>query len=523
MRKTFQLSFMLKNTYRVNSILYALKQIPILKRILPDTLYQESALKVIGNVIAGIWELITVFLGKLLYLLIMVFGTSRLYQTGAREELYLHILLCLTCIGVYTNTKMFDPSKDKYYAIILLRMDAKEYTIVNYLYAICKTIVGFLPFSILFGWQSNVPIWLCLFLPFSIAGAKVASAAYTLWNYDRRSNVYNENKLSKLLWAMMAALILAAYVLPMLGMVLPKVVSIGAYVVFFSAGLAGVKMIFSFTHYKEMQKELLSEVNNQIDPIKQAQLDQSRKAISLDQGIQSSKQGFEYLNDLFMRRHKKVLWGPSKKIAAVCAVLSVAVIVVLTFVPEAKEPVNRVILSFLPYFAFIMYLINRGTNFTQVLFMNCDHSLLTYSFFKQPNMILKLFRIRLREIVKVNLLPAVVIGGELAILLYVSGGTDQPLHYVVVFVSILCMSGFFSIHYLTIYYLLQPYNAGTEMKSGMYRIIMIVTYMICYFMMQLRMPTMLFGLLCIAFCVVYSIVASILVYRFAPRTFRLRP
>ena len=33
------------------------------------------------------------------------------------------------------------------------------------------------------------------------------------------------------------------------------------------------------------------------------------------------------------------------------------------------------------------------------------------------------------------------------------------------------MSMFFSVHYLTIYYLLQPYNAGTEMKSGTYRIV----------------------------------------------------
>ena len=80
----------------------------------------------------------------------------------------------------------------------------------------------------------------------------------------------------------------------------------------------------------------------------------------------------------------------------------------------------------------------------------------------------------------------------------------------------------FSIHYLTIYYLLQPYNAGTELKSGTYRIIMFVTYLVCYLMMQVKMPILIFGALCIAFCVLYSIVACILVYRCAPKTFRLR-
>ena len=89
-------------------------------------------------------------------------------------------------------------------------------------------------------------------------------------------------------------------------------------------------------------------------------------------------------------------------------------------------------------------------------------------------------------------------------------------------VSVLFMSMFFSIHYLTAYYLLQPYTAGTEMKSGTYRIVMILTYLVCYAMMNLRLPILLFGVACIVFCVLYSILASILVYKFAPQTFRLR-
>ena len=117
---------------------------------------------------------------------------------------------------------------------------------------------------------------------------------------------------------------------------------------------------------------------------------------------------------------------------------------------------------------------------------------------------------------------SLVIGGGLALILFATGGTDNPLNYVVLIVSILCMSLFFSIHYLTIYYLLQPYNAGTELKSGTYRIVLSVTYVACFALMQLRMPIMIFGIMTIVFCVLYSIVASILVYRLAPKTFRLR-
>ena len=97
------------------------------------------------------------------------------------------------------------------------------------------------------------------------------------------------------------------------------------------------------------------------------------------------------------------------------------------------------------------------------------------------------------------------------------------MDYVVLFVSVTVMSVFLSVHYLTLYYLLQPYNAGTEMRSGTYRVVTAVTYAVCYLMMWVRLPALVFGVALIAFCVCYCIVASVLVYRLAPKTFRIRP
>lgn len=45
---------------------------------------------------------------------------------------------------------------------------------------------------------------------------------------------------------------------------------------------------------------------------------------------------------------------------------------------------------------------------------------------------------------------------------------------------------------------------------------------VCFALMRLRMPIMIFGIMTIVFCALYSVVASILVYRLAPKTFRLR-
>lgn len=134
MLNIFKLSFAIKYTYRVNGILYTLKQLPLLKNALPAKLYGLKGLKILAYVMAGIWELIAAFGGKYLCFALMLFGGLSLYQTVAPGAAFLHILFFLSLIGAYMNTYMFNPSKDKYYAVILMRMDAKKSTLVSYGY-----------------------------------------------------------------------------------------------------------------------------------------------------------------------------------------------------------------------------------------------------------------------------------------------------------------------------------------------------------------------------------------------------
>lgn len=522
MTKTLRISFSLKNTYRVNSILYAIKQIPLIKKFLPDRLYQVQGLKILANVLSVIWEVISFFGGKLLYLLIMVAGAASLYGLDEKRQLFLHIFFFLTITGSFMNTYMFNPTRDKYYILILLRINAREYTLINYGYSILKVLLGFLLFGTLFGMAAGVPLWQCLLLPLFVAGLKLSYAAYSLYDYDKNGIATNENKLGGLQWIAVFLLLAAAYGLPALHILLPEYIMTACMLLSILAGILSIRKILTFSGYREVYQQILTGVMSDMDTAKQFTKKKNEKLISSDVTVTSSRKGFEYLNELFIKRHQKILWKSAKRIAAICFCLILAVLLLFYLKPETKEVVNTLLLTFLPYFVFIMYSVNRGTDFTKALFMNCDHSLLTYSFYKQPKFILKLFQIRLREITKINLLPALVIGAGLAVLLYASGGTDNPLHYLVLPVSILCMSIFFSVHYLTIYYLLQPYNAGTELKSGTYQLVIWATYFVCFMFMKLQMPTLIFGLMTIVFCVLYCIVACILAYLLAPKTFRLR-
>ncbi|MEG1957115.1 MAG: hypothetical protein RSC19_05290 [Lachnospiraceae bacterium] len=522
MNKTLRISFSLKNSYRVNSILYSLKQIPLVKKLLPNSLYQVQGLKIFANILSVMWEIASTFLGKFLYFTFMIVGAANLYKDVPTVGSTLHILLFLSIIGAFMNTYMFNPTRDKYYAMILMRMDARDYTLINYIYSILKIIIGFLPFVLIYGFIKNIPLWLCLLIPFFIAGLKLTMTAFFLRDYEKTGKTTNENVLGKFMWTATFVILACAYGLPVLKIVMPVPVTIGIMLLVVIYGFVSLRKILAFQNYRDMYQQILSKAMNQMDAAKEMSRQMSRKAISADTAITSQKKGFAYLNELFIKRHQKILWKSVKKIAYISSFLILGLFLAFYLVPEIKGMINEILLTFLPYFVFIMYAINRGTGFTTALFMNCDHSLLTYSFYKQPAFVLNLFQIRLREIIKINLLPAAVIGIGLVILLYASGGTNNPLNYAVLLVSILCMSIFFSVHYLTIYYLLQPYNAATESKSGTYQLVLSATYLLCFFIMKVKLPILFFGLACIAFCILYCIVACVLIYKFAPKTFKLR-
>ena len=524
--KTLRITFSLRNTYRVNSILHALKQIPLVGRVLPETLYQERGLKILANVISALWEVTAALLGKGLYFLILLAAVA-FYPSPDRQGMFLYLMVICTLIGGFVNTYMFNPTKDKYYALILLRMEAKSYTLVNYGYAVGKLFAAYVLFGLALGGIPGLPVWQRLLLPFFAAGVKLFAAAYMIRDYEKRGKAPNENKVGALYWIALGLGLSAAFGLPLLEIFWPETVSLIMMGICILAGAASIRKILAFSSYRELYQELFADWMDQMDKsggtgMAAAARKQSEKAISADTTITSSRKGFEYLNELFIRRHQRILWKASEKIAVVCLFLVMAAWLAIQLYPKAGEVVNELTLQFLPYFVFIMYAINRGTGFTQALFINCDNSLLTYAFYKKPGDILKLFRIRLREIIKINLLPAVVIGGGLAFLLFASGGTDNPVNYAVIVVSVLCMSVFFSVHYLMIYYLLQPYTVGAELKSGTYKIVTSVTYVVCYLMMRVQMPTLVFGVTAIVFCVAYSVIACAAVYRLAPKTFKLR-
>ena len=524
MLKTFAVSFRLRNAYKVNSIIWSLKGLPIIKRLLPASLYSSRALKAFANIISGISEFFSVFTGKALYLLV-IFAQCRGMAASPKDS-FIHILIFLTIVGGFINTQIFNPTKDKFYAIFIMRLDAKEYTVTNYLYFLLKMLMGFAPFSLLFGRLLGASLLTCLLIPLYVIFVKLCFTALSLIDCKKESRAVNENKPRRLQWIAAAALVIAAVAPPYLGFALPELALWALCAALLVPAALSLRYILRFDSYRPIYKELLRPelmlVGSDKSATAAAQQLAMQKKISSDLTQTSDKSGYKYFNELFMKRHSKLLTKSAKTITTVAAICVVGFAVLLYFFPGMHEDMNGVLMSYLPYFLFIMYLINRGKVITQAMFLNCDHSMLTYRFYRQPKAILTLFVERLKYVVAINLMPALVIAAGLPLLLYITGGTAQPLNYVVLFVSIIAMSVFFSVHNMVLYYLLQPYNVNLESKSATYGVVNWITYVICYSAIQFQLPTLAFGAAISAFCILYAVIAFILTYRLAPKTFKLR-
>ena len=209
----------------------------------------------------------------------------------------------------------------------------------------------------------------------------------------------------------------------------------------------------------------------------------------------TQKEGFAGFQELFMKRHRKILWKSAKRMAGILAAVSLGAAGASLISREAALALNGLLLKPFPGLLLLCTRSIGALPLPRLLFMNCDRSMLTYSFYKKPAFILRLFRLRLLGIIGVNLLPAAVLAAGMPLILYLSGGTGQVLYYLLYPASILAMSVFFSVHYLTLYYLLQPYTASTELKSGTYRLAVWATYLVCFLLLQVEVPPLLFGIL----------------------------
>lgn len=515
-------SFQISLSYEINAFIYRLRKLPILKKIISADWYKNRALKNGITAFVLLFHFLAIFAKKFLYFGIMALLPAQ-YLPGNFSSNYIHIVLIFALFGAAMNTELFDASKEKYYSVVLMRVNPRDFALSNYAYYLISLFVSMLPAALVIGYFVKIPVLICFLIPILTVATKLTFTATYLLYFEKTGKLIAGSSHVKFVWTMILSALLLGYGLPALSIVLPEILFGLLTPLFVITAVPSLSFLLHSHSYQKLYKMILT-LNTILFHVSEnaAKSQQNGMQSHLKLDVTSNKNGYEYLNDIFLKRHKRLLTVSAIRLCVILSVLLAGSLFLILFSHQAADVVNEFIMTLFPYFVFILYLINRGGVITQAMFFNCDHSMLAYRFYRQPKAILRLFQSRLILMIKINLMPASLLAFGLPLLLALSGGTNEWMNYILLPIAIFAMSVFFSIHSLVLYYLLQPYNINMEQKSPAYALANTVTYLICYLFIRLRAPTLLFTSLTILFCVIYSILALYLIYRYAPKTFRLK-
>lgn len=506
--------------YAVNSLIYSLRNLPILKDLLTDDAYDSKVLKIVIGIIGIVLSTSRAILFKAFYYFV-IYSICKTMCQNNYVNATIHLYFLLTILGMFINNKLLNTSKKKYFSIILFNMDATKFykanifwnTIVNFtLNSICLFIL-----AKILSLQLIYPITLLLFTTFiRFIGESLNIMFYKKYDYMWYSNTT--------LYFTLLLIILGLSLLPIINITIPfkiiELVTIFTIII----GTLSLLYLFNIKDYKLMYKRLNNKVNvmdsdNEKAYLKQSMVEVKKKDIELDFKKIKGKKGFDLFNTIFFERHKEILLRSAKKYALIIGIIYIILIFICYTNNIYLKQISNFLNNRLAIFVFVMYFVNRGAIITQAMFFNCDHAMLSYNFYREPKTLLGLFKKRLITVINVNLLPAITIGIGNAIILGLNNTSILTIICMIIF--IICLSIFFSTHYLVIYYLLQPYNKNMEMRKISYSITTLLTYIVCYQMFSLILNINILSIFGIMFSCLYIIISLVLVYKIAPQTFKL--
>lgn len=518
LKKTLEIDI----AYSVNSFIYSLSKLPIFKDLITNAAYNSNLIKKIVGLISIILSFGTKILFKFIYFFTIFFLSSKLFPNNITNA-YFHIYFFLTLIGLFINNKLLTTSKKKYFSIILFNMDATKFFRANLFWNLLTNTILNSICIFLFGNILMYPLkYSCILLIFTlfvrITGETLNILFYRKYNYIWYSN-------TKLYFTILITL-LAYCGLAFLNIYINILQISLATSIFTITGLISLIYLFNIKDYHLIYKRLSKVTNvmdskNEKDYLRQAMVDVNKKDKILDNKKIKGKKGYDYFNTIFFERHKEILLRSARKYALIALIVYVILIYLVATNVNYSKTISNFLNTHLGWFVIIMFFINRGAIITQAMFFNCDHAMLSYNFYREPKTILALFKKRLITVIKVNLIPSIIIALGNTILLIITSNNYNILTYVTTFIFIILLSVLFSVHYLVIYYLLQPFNKKMEVKKAGYSLVTMLTYLISYIFKDITISSTFFSILGLAITFFYIIIALAIINRFAPRTFKL--
>ena len=522
MLSTFLRILKIDSYYSMNSYIYNMRKLPVMDDLLPADAYKYQSIKIMGFVFGLLKFIFTALVLKIIYFSVIFFVAGILAGKASNNFVYIFVIICLLGMFINDNT-ILATSTEKYFSIVLFKIDALEYTKISLISTMILSFIFNFLALLVFNGQLHLSISMILTLVMFDISLIFIGEVINLVYYKKFKVPWYSNL--KLYFTVLFSFLAIASLCNFGASIDFKTLNI---ITIFTSILAVISYIYliNVKDYKRIYKELntyeriMNKSNNESQS-RARLVAVKNKDREIEEKKIKNKHGYDLFNTIFFERHKNILYRSLRTYSIVLCVIFIVLIYLVYNMEGVSEKITNILSMRMGLIAFIMYFVNRGAIMTQAMFYNCDHAMLKYNFYRESEVILGLFKRRLISLTKANLLPAFIISIGVCILLYITG-TKSILLMTYYTIYIMVSSIFFSIHYLVLYYLLQPYNKDMRITNYHYSLIVGLTYVIIYFLFQLEINGMLLSAIVIIFTIIYTLLSLFLVKKFAPKTFKIK-
>ena len=523
MFSTLKKSLQIDIAYSVNSFIYFLRKLPILRDLITKDAYSSKFLKRFIELIGFIFFAARSIFLKFMYFFVIMFICYKFFPDNLVKSFF-HIYFLLTILGMFINNKQLNTNTQKYFSICLFNMDGTKYFRANLFFQLLtNTILNTMMIYFFIDYLLSPPnIQYALMLIILTISVRIIGEALNIMFYKKYHYIWYTNTA---LYFTIVLILFGSCFSPFIELFIPIKLMFVFTTIFALIAIPALIYLIGLKDYKLIYKNLTRVTNvmdekHEKDYLRQAMVEVKEKDKKIDTKIIENKKGYDLFNTIFFERHKEILLRSARKWAGIAAVVYMGLGYLVLSTPRYYDAASLTLNKHLAIFIIIMYFINRGAIITQAMFFNCDHAMLRFNFYREPTVLLALFKKRLITVIKVNLIPAFVIGvGNVALLMLTNN--YNVLTLVTTFLFIIVLSVFFSVHYLVIYYLLQPFNKDMEVKKASYSMVNLIMYIVTYQFFNLVLDSLKLSVFGILFCIVYIGLSLLLVYKVAPRTFKL--
>ena len=232
-------------------------------------------------------------------------------------------------------------------------------------------------------------------------------------------------------------------------------------------------------------------------------------------------EGLVYLNNLFFKRHKRHLLKPTLIKSGIFLILGIGGFLFASSLTIKVKEVYKILIYAIPIISYILF---KQDLILMAFYKNCDSSLLYYNFYREDKNLLKMFWLRFNSIFKLMAIPMgamfiIYIGIAIKYLTKTNYNLSLPIFY------ILLNAIFFTVLPLFQYYIIQPFDKEGKQKS----VVLVLMNMFLYYIFIFGLPALATKIGEIKFMLIISIfiigfvgLASFLIYKFAPKTFKIK-